>query len=65
LAPDSILTLPEEGLNVQVLFNPLEKQLDLPPCFVKLGNGYTGQFKVIGQEYQGFTSFRVFKFYAA
>lgn len=50
---------------MQVLLDPLEKQLNLPAGFVKLGNGYTGEFKVIGQEYQGFTSFRVFEFYAA
>lgn len=55
----------EEGLNVQVLLDPFEKQLDLPTGFIKLGNSYTGQFKVVGQEYQGFTSFLVFEFYAA
>jgi len=57
--------LPEKRLNVQILLNPLEKQLDLPAGFVKLGNGYTGQFKVITQENIGFSGLRVFEFYAA
>jgi hypothetical protein len=50
---------------MQVLLDPLEKQLNLPAGFVKLGNGYTGQFKVITQENIDFSGFRVFELYAA
>ena len=39
---DGIFTRPEEGLNPQVLFNPLEEQFDVPTAFVERGNSLSG-----------------------
>jgi hypothetical protein len=65
LSFDGIIRIAKERLNVQVLLNPPEKQFDLPTLFIKLGNAECLEFKVVGQEYQGFASFWVFEPYAA
>ena len=43
---DRILRSTEEGFDTQMLFDPLEKQLDLPPAAIQLGDGSRRQFIV-------------------
>jgi len=42
-----------KGLDPEVLFNPLEEQLDFPPSFEKGRNDFGGQSEVVGQKDQG------------
>ena len=39
-----------ESLDTEMLFDPLEKQLDLPAASIELSNGGCRQGKVVGQE---------------
>jgi len=48
-----------ERLDPEVLLDPFEEQLDLPPAFVQLCDGQGWQDKVVGQEDQAFVRFRV------
>ena len=50
---------PEEGLDLQVLLEPLEKQLHLPAGFVDIGNRFRGKFEVVGQKDIVFARFRI------
>ena len=47
LYADSILGLPPEGFDAQVLFNPLEKEFDLPPVLVKECNVLGRKIEVV------------------
>ena len=49
----------EEALDLQVLLDPLEKQLDLPALSVDLGNGAGGGFEVVGDKDQVFSGRRI------
>ncbi len=40
----------EERFDAQMLFDPFEKQLDLPAAPIKFGNGESGQLKMVRQE---------------
>ncbi len=55
-APDlclhRILARAEKLFDAQVLLDPLEEQFDLPPAFVKRGDGERGQCCVVGQKHQ-------------
>ena len=48
-----------EGFDAQVLFDPLEKQFDLPATAIKLGNGHGGEIKIVGQKREALASFGV------
>jgi len=50
-----------EGLDLQVLFDPLEKQLDLPALPVDLGNGGGGQCQVAGEKSKALVAAQVDK----
>lgn len=50
LDSDSILSYTPEGFNVQMLLNPLIKQLHLPPFFVQQGNMFCADAEVVGQK---------------
>ena len=41
-----------EPLDPKVLFNPLEKELNLPAFFIQGGHGERGKFEVVGQKHQ-------------
>jgi hypothetical protein len=43
----------DKGFDAQVLFEGLEKQLDLPAAFVDLGDGGGGEMTMIGEKDQG------------
>src|SRR3990170_4081763 len=44
-----------------MLLDPFEKQLDLPPASIQLGDGDRRQREVVGQEYQALAGYRVFE----
>lgn len=46
-------------LDRQILFGPLEEQLDLPSPFVDSGDSERSKIGMIGKEYQMQTGFRV------
>ena len=48
-----------EGFDSQVLFDPFEEQLDMPPTLVDGGDGQGRQFELIGQEGQRLTRLRI------
>ena len=54
-----ILARAEEGLDVQVLLDPLEEQLYLPSLLVQCADGEGGQRQVVGQELERLALFRV------
>jgi len=58
---DRILAVAQEFLDPQVLFDPLEEQLNLPAAFVQRSNGQGGQRRVVGQKNQCLARFRVFE----
>ena len=45
-----ILRCPVEGLDAQILLDPLEEQLDRPARLVKLGDGERRQGEIVGQK---------------
>ena len=47
---DSIHTCADKGLGAQVLFDPFEKQLQLPAALIQLGYLSCLQVKVVGQK---------------
>jgi len=49
---DRVLGGALEPLDPKMLFDPLEKQFDLPAATVKLGDGQRRQLEVVGQEDQ-------------
>ena len=48
----SILTRTVEGFDPQMLFDPFEEQLNLPPPLVKPRDRQRGQGEVVGQEHK-------------
>ena len=56
---DCILRGSEEGLDPQVLFDPFEEKLDLPPTFVEIGDGPRRKRKVVGEKDEVSVGFRV------
>ncbi len=64
-APDlrlhCVLARAQKLLDAQVLLDPFEEQLDLPPALVQSGNGKLCQAGVVGQEDQGLLGLGVFE----
>ena len=52
LYPDSVLCSAPELLDFEVLHEPLEEQLYLPPILVEVGNLQSSQFHCVGQEHE-------------
>ena len=50
LDPDGILCSAPEFLDFQMLFQPLEEELNLPPVLVEIGNLKRGQMESVGKE---------------
>ena len=50
LRHDCIAAGSEKSFNLQVLLDPLEKQLDLPASLVDIGNGFGSQLEIVGQK---------------
>ena len=44
-----------------MLFDPFEKQFDLPPTAIKLGDCQRGQRKVVGKKHERLARFRIFE----
>src|SRR6266478_8527451 len=65
LSLDRVLGSAKEEFDTKMLLDPFEKQLDLPPTSIKLGNGDRRQGKVVGQENQSFAGLGVFESNAA
>ena len=50
LNPDGILCSAPEFLDLQMLLQPLEEELNLPPVLVEIGNLKRGQMESVGEE---------------
>ena len=50
LCHDCVATGTEKSLDLQVLFEPLEKKLNLPPALIDIGNGFSCQVEIVGKE---------------
>ena len=48
-----------EGFDPQVLLDPFEEQLDMPPALVDGCDGQRGQFEVVGEESQRLAGFGI------
>ena len=59
LGLDRVFRRAVESLDAQVLFDPLEEQLDLPPAPVQVGDHVGGLREVVGQEHQALVRLRV------
>lgn len=53
LDSDSIFGYTPERLYVQMLFNPLKEQFYLPSVFIKQGNVFCADFKIVGEVSEG------------
>lgn len=53
----------EERFDAQMLFDPLEEQLDLPTTAVKLGDGQCRQCEVVGEKDQSLCGLGIFEPY--
>ena len=62
---DRVLGSTEEEFDTKMLLDPFEKQLDLPPASIKLGNGDCREGKVVGEKNQSFAGLRDFESDAA
>jgi len=49
---DGVLGGSEERLDPKMLFDPFEKQLDLPALLVKQGDAFRGKGKIVGEKHQ-------------
>ena len=58
---DRDLAVAQKPLDLQVLFCPFEKQLDLPTALVQTGNGQVQQGRVVAQEDQSLLGFGLFE----
>jgi hypothetical protein len=61
LSFDGVFGGAEERFDTQMLFDPLEEQLDAPTQAVELGNGERGQDEIVGQKDQAFSGLRIFE----
>src|SRR5215472_14354836 len=61
LDPYRILGSAVEGFDSQMLFDPFEKQFDLPTAAVELSNGQRRFGEVVGQEDKSLASQRIAK----
>ena len=59
LSSCGVLGCPEKCFDAQVLFDPLEKQFDLPAAFVNSSDGLCWQIEVICQEDQALSSLSI------
>ena len=59
LDQDRIFRVAHEGLYAQILFDFLEKQLDLPAVFIDIGDGFCCKPEMVGQELVMFAAFRI------
>jgi len=59
---DRVLRSAEENFDTKMLLYPFEKQLDLPPAPIEIGDGDRWQREVVGQEYQSLACLGVFEF---
>jgi len=46
----SVLCCAQEGLDLEVLLDPLEEQLDLPTVLIDVGDRLCAEIKTVGQE---------------
>ena len=58
---DSVLGGAEEDFDTKMLLDPFEKQLDLPPAAIKLGDGERWQGKIVGEKDQSLACVWVFE----
>ena len=49
---DGVLGGAEKDFDTKMLLDPFEKQLDLPPAAIKLGDGECWQHEIVGEEHQ-------------
>jgi hypothetical protein len=54
---DRVLAGAKKRLDSQMLFDPLEEQLDLPTLAVQVGNQFGSESKVVGQKRDSFAAF--------
>ena len=58
---DGVLGGTEEDFDTKMLFDPFEKQLDLPPAAIKFGDGQCRQDEIIGEKYQPLAGYWIFE----
>jgi hypothetical protein len=59
LAHHGVFGFPDEGLDLQILFDPAKEDLDLPALLIDVGDGLGHQPEVIGEEHVDFAGFGV------
>ena len=64
LGANSVLAVAVKRFDTQVLFDPFEEQLDLPPAFVDERNSQCWETEVVGQKNQTLTGFRIDEAYS-
>ena len=52
-----VVACPVKRFDMQVLFDPFEKQLDLPATFVELRDDQSGKLKIVGEEAEALSVF--------
>ena len=62
---DRVLRGTEEDFDTKMLLDPFEKQFDLPPAAIEIGDGDGRQREIVGQEHQPFAGRGVFELDAA
>src|SRR4030065_2642367 len=56
-----VLRGPEDRLDPEMLLDPPEEELDLPALLVQPGDAFRGEGKIVGEEDQVLSRFRVHK----
>ena len=59
LGAHGVLRGPEEGLDPQILFDPLKEEFDLPATLVDRRNSQSRQVEMVGQKAKALTRFRI------
>jgi len=62
LCLNSVKRVAPEDLNFEMLFNPFEKELNLPTMLVQVGDGLSGDGEVVGEVDVGGIGFFVIVF---
>jgi len=58
---DRVLGGAVEDFDAQMLFDPFEKQFDVPTAAIQLGDGQCWQDEIVGEEHQAFAGRRIFE----
>ena len=62
---DSVFGVAVKAFDVEVLFDPFEEEFDTPAGTIELGDGESGQIKVVGEEDEFASMFDIVEAHAA